>query len=104
VVGKGVAGSDIIFEDSVSGNRVTGVQVKSTSSSKAAARAIRNDNKSEKPSPIIAIQVPEGTTSHEVRTAIENFPSYEKHEIAGKSVIVVDPDGNIMIPLGPIPR
>jgi hypothetical protein len=99
--GKGVTGPDVTYKDTGTGDTAATVQIKVSNSAKAAARAIRDDIESKEPSSIIAVQAPEGTSSGAVRGAIRDFP-FDSRKAAGKSIVVVDSTGRILIPLGPL--
>ena len=99
--GKGVAGPDITYVDANTREAVTTVQVKTGNSPKAVARLIDKDLNSQEPSSVIAVQAPEGTASGAVRGAIRDFP-FDSEKAAGKSIIVIDAAGRILIPLSPL--
>ena len=99
--GKGVPGPDVTYKDIGSGETAATVQVKVANSPKAVARLIARDLNSQEPSDIIAVQAPEGTSSGAVRGAIRDFP-FDSQKAVGKSIIVIDSTGRILIPLGPL--
>ncbi|WP_199768979.1 hypothetical protein [Methylocystis bryophila] len=101
--GKGAPGPDVDYRDVETKEPVTGVQIKVANSVKAIPRLIRNDLVSKQPSTIIAVQAPEGTASGAVRGAIRDFP-FDPEEAAGKSIVVVDSRGKILIRLSPLLR
>jgi hypothetical protein len=101
--GKGVPGPDIVYKNAETGDVVTGVQVKVASSVKAIPRAIRDDLVSKNPSEIIAVQAPEGTPSGVVSKVVRDY-NFDVDKATGKSIVVVDSNGKILISLSKLLR
>jgi hypothetical protein len=101
IVGKNVQGSDVFYTDA-NGNGVTGVQVKTASNLDAAEAAVRQDLRSEEPSPIIALEIPADTSIPRLLGKLQkNFRDYDTSRT---SVFAVDPSGNVLIELQPFPK
>ncbi len=101
--GKGVPGPDIVYKDVETGDTVTGVQVKVANSVKAVPRAIGDDLVSQDPSEIIAGQAPEGTPAGVVSKIIRDY-DFDVDKATGKSIVVVDSNGKILVSLDKLLR
>jgi filamentous hemagglutinin len=102
VAGDNAQGPDVVFVDKT-GLQAETMQLKSVVNEKKFEEAIRGDFrlKSEYQSSIIAVQVPEGTNPDRLMgKLLSNFKSYD---VTGKSIIVVDDKGKVVIPLQPFP-
>ncbi|MET3494693.1 hypothetical protein ABIC90_001736 [Variovorax boronicumulans] len=95
--GAGAPGSDLIYEGSVG----TSVQVKTASNPDNFESAVKGDLRSVQPSPVIAVQVPEGISSNQLMGKLLN--NFKSSETTGKLIFVVDQNGKILIPLQPFP-
>jgi hypothetical protein len=99
IVGKNVPGPDIIYEDA-SRMRVGTVEVRTAKNVDRAEDAVRTAlDKRDSPS-IVALQVPSGTDVPRMMGKLRNF---DVRRTIGKAILAVDRDGNVLIPLQPLP-
>jgi hypothetical protein len=103
VAGDNVAGPDIRIVNSANFDPVTTVQVKSVSNARNFETQVLEDLK-KKISPdggsqFIAVQVPYGSNVSQLQGKLGNFSS---ERVGGRSIVVVDEFGNVLIPLQPL--
>ncbi len=99
VVGQNVAGPDIIYEDA-NGDRVTSVEVKTADNLDRAEEAARRALKKEDSPDIVALQISGDT---DISRLMGKLNALDQRYTSGKSILAVDPDGNVLIKLQPFP-
>jgi hypothetical protein len=99
IVGKNVAGPDIIYEDA-SGDRVTSVEVKTAKTLDRAEASVRDALRKDDKPDIVALQI---RSDSDIPRLIGKLRNLDRRDTAGRSVLAVDPDGNILFKLQPFP-
>jgi hypothetical protein len=99
IVGKNVAGPDIIYEDA-NGAPVTSVEVKTAKNLDAAEAATKRALDKNSALDVVALQAPKDMDILRFTGKIRNLSQSKK---AGRSILVVDQDGKLLLPLQPFP-
>ena len=99
IVGKNVAGPDIVYEDA-NGARVTSVEVKTAKTLDRAEASVRDALRKEDKPDIVALQI---RPDSDIPRLIGKLRNLDRLDTAGRSLVAVDPDGNILLKLQPFP-
>lgn len=109
VAGDDIAGPDVFVNNIKTGKSVTTIQIKSVSGNPRAFESqVKLDlNKSISDSggsKIIAVQVPSNSKAADPQNLRGKLGNFSKAKVAGRSIIVVDNDGKVIIPLTPMDK
>ena len=99
IVGKNVSGPDIIYEDT-NGARVTSVEVKTAKTLDRAEASVRDALRKDDKPDIVALQI---RSDSDIPRLIGKLRNLDRPDTAGRSLVVVDTDGNLLLKLQPFP-
>lgn len=99
VAGDNVKGPDVIYS---TGETETHLQIKSVANPRKFEAQIRREVSRPGSSSVIGVQVPVGTSADQLMGKLRN--NFSDGTVLGRSVIAVDSEGKVVIPMQPFPR